>query len=80
MNYEEMIDKQSGEQLIFVGYTNGRQILYATERESGEGSFYCDTDNDCYIPLYMLKCHAHRIESTSNGAVTAESLFSNDGG
>lgn len=55
--------------LIFVGYTNGHQISYASEPD-GEGCFYSNTDNECYIPLYMLETHRHRIESTSNGEVT----------
>ena len=62
------------DKLIFVGYTNGNQILYATGINGGEGSFYADTDNDCYIPLYMLKSHAHRLQSTSNMSVTLDKL------
>ena len=62
------------DELIFVGYTNGHQVLYATEQHGGEGTFYSDTDNDCYIPLYMLKTHAHRLENTTNGAVTLERI------
>lgn len=58
--------------LIFVGYTNGYQILYASE--SGEGSFYNDTENECYIPLYMLKSHAHRIETTTGGNITLDDI------
>ena len=59
------------DELIFVGYTNGHQVAYAKE---SEGVFYPDTDNECYIPLYMLKTHAHRIESTSGGQVTFEQV------
>lgn len=66
--------KTMQDELIFVGYTNGNQILYATEAEGGEGSFYSSTDNDCYIPLYMLKSHAHRLQNTSNMNVTLEKL------
>ena len=66
--------KTMQDELIFVGYTNGYQILYATEADGGEGSFYSDTDNDCYIPLYMLKSHAHRLQSTSNMDVTLDKL------
>lgn len=55
--------------LILVGFTNGHQISYASEPE-GEGCFYSNTDNECYIPLYMLETHHHRIESTSYGEVT----------
>lgn len=62
------------DELIFVGYTNGYQILYATESEGGEGSFYSDTDNDCYIPLYMLKSHAHRLQNTTDMNVTLDKL------
>lgn len=59
-------------ELVFVGYTNGHQIKYARE---DEGVFYPDTDNECYIPLYMLKTHLHRIESTSDFNVTLEEIF-----
>lgn len=57
-----------------VGFTNGHQISYANEDNGGEGAFYFNTENECYIPLYMLKAHLHRIESTSCGNVTAEEL------
>ncbi|WP_029511155.1 hypothetical protein [Marinobacterium stanieri] len=43
--------------LIHVGFTNGNQVEYA---KTEEGAFYPDTDNDCWIPLYMLAVHAHR--------------------
>lgn len=43
---------------IFVGFTNGHQIHNAKE---SEGLFYPDTDNECYIPLYMLAIHEHRL-------------------
>lgn len=49
-------------ELVHVGFTNGDQITYA---KTEEGAFYPDTDGDCYIPLYMLKSHEHRIETTS---------------
>lgn len=55
--------KQRIEDLVFVGYTNGSQIHYV--KEGDEGAFYADTEGDCYIPLYMLKAHLHRIETTS---------------
>ncbi|GAB2507390.1 hypothetical protein [Microbulbifer agarilyticus] len=63
--------EQPHDQLIFVGYTNGAQVLYGAE---GEGTFYSNTDNDCCIPLYMLRAHWHRLESTTNGEVTLERL------
>ena len=63
------------DELIFVGYTNGDQILYASsKRHGGEGSFYRSAECDRYIPLYMLKTHASRIESTTNGYVTLEQI------
>jgi hypothetical protein len=49
-------------ELIHVGFTNGYQVKYAKDEE---GAFYPDTSGDCYIPLYMLKSHEHRIETTS---------------
>jgi hypothetical protein len=61
--------------LFFVGYTNGAQILYASDsNHGGEGSFYKDTENNCCIPLYMLKTHWHRLQSTTDGEVTLERI------
>lgn len=61
--------------LVFVGYTNGYQILYGAESEGGEGSFYSDTRNACYIPLYMLKSHVHRLQTTTDMNVTLERVM-----
>ena len=49
---------------VFVGYTNGYQIHCAKE---SEGFFYPNTDNECYIPLYMLAIHEHRLELYTRG-------------
>ena len=49
-------------ELIHVGFTNGDQVKCAKVEE---GAFYPDTSGNCYIPLYMLKSHEHRIETTS---------------
>lgn len=62
------------EELIFVGYTNGYQILYAKDKDKGEGTFYPDTGDDCFIPLYMLKSHAHRLETTTDGSATLDMI------
>lgn len=58
----ELEKELSNKDLLHVGFTNGAQIKYAKDEE---GAFYPDTDGDCYIPLYMLKSHEHRIETTS---------------
>ncbi len=50
--------------LIHVGFTNENQVRYVTELRQG-GGFYPDTENECYIPLYMLEVHAHRAGSDS---------------
>ena len=47
--------------LVLVGFTNGDQIESAKEES---GSFYPTNEMQCYIPLYMLKSHTHRIETT----------------
>ena len=73
LKYSDFSGAGNGSKLSFVGYTNGNQIGFAME-DNGEGALYHDTKNECYIPLYMLKTHLHRIESTSNGSVTAEDL------
>jgi len=66
--------KEHSDGLIFVGYTNGYQILYAAEKTEGQGSFYRNTDNDCWIPLYMMERHAHRLENTTSMSVTLEKV------
>lgn len=58
----ELEKELSNKELLHVGFTNGDQVNYAKVEE---GSFYPDTSGDCYIPLYMLKSHEHRIETTS---------------
>lgn len=50
--------------LIHIGFTNESQVQYVTE-EKEDGSFYPDSDNGCYIPVYMLYVHAHRVGSDS---------------
>lgn len=68
-------DETKQDSLIFVGYTNGAQILYASDsKQEGEGAFYKDTEHNCCIPLYMLKTHEHRLETTTNGSVTLERI------
>lgn len=57
-------------ELVHIGYTNGAQVLYCVANKSG--SFYPDTENDSCIPVYMLRTHAHRLESTTNGEVTLD--------
>lgn len=69
--------KELHDELIFVGYTNGYQILYASDPNEGEGAFYGDNDNDCCIPLYMLKTHWHRIQSSTGMNVTLEMIQEN---
>ena len=68
------MSKELHDELIFVGYTNGAQILYANdEKQGGEGAFYKTTEHECLIPLYMLKTHVHRLE-TGFGDVTLEDI------
>ncbi len=69
-----MDDKNTHDDLIFVGYTNGAQILYANDEGEAQGAFYKNDDCDCFIPLYMLKVHQHRIGSTSKMGVTLEMI------
>lgn len=47
-------------ELIHVGFTNEHQVTYVTEQKE-DGAFYPDSDNECYIPLYMLNVHSHRV-------------------
>lgn len=46
--------------LIHVGFTNEHQVTSVTEQQL-DGYFYPNSDNECYIPLYMLNIHAHRV-------------------
>lgn len=66
-----MSDKSN---LVFIGYTNGHQLLNAKPENGSEGYFYGDTDDDSYIPIYMLREHTHRIETTSSMEVTLEMI------
>lgn len=49
------------DKLIHVGYTNKYQLDYAKDQE---GYFYCDPDNECNIPLYMLTVHSFRAHNS----------------
>lgn len=60
------------EDLFFVGYTNGAQVLFASEEE---GSFYSNTENECFIPLYMLKTHEHRLEGELTKGLNFEKIL-----
>lgn len=67
------MSKELHDDLIFVGYTNGAQVLYANDKGfGGEGAFYKTKEHNCVIPLYMLKTHWHRLQSTTEGEVTLE--------
>ena len=68
------MNKELHVELIFVGFTNGYQILYANDVNDSKGLFYKDSEHDCIIPLYMLKAHWHRIESSSGGKVTLDMI------
>lgn len=50
--------------LIHVGFTNEHQVTSVTEQQL-DGYFYPNSDNECYIPLYMLNVHAHRVGKDS---------------
>ncbi len=71
---------EAGE-IIHVGFTNPAQIGYAKDES---GFFYPDTDNQCYIPLYMLKRHLNRMghdythPAPPSVAVPAPSMPEND--
>ena len=50
--------------LIHIGFTNKSQVKYVAE-DKEEGAFYPNSDNGCYIPVYMLNVHAHRVGQDS---------------
>ena len=55
-----------------VGFTNGANLKLL--HEIGYGAMYSDTKQNCYIPIYMLRSHLHRLETTSNGSVKSEDI------
>jgi len=61
---------------LHVGYTNGANIKMLINTDYG--AMYSDTKQDCYIPLYMLSGHAHRIELTGGDKETAMELNKNE--
>lgn len=63
---------EKNQELFFVGYTNGAQVLYASE---DEGSFYSNTENECFIPLYMLNTHEHRLEGKLTSGLNFETVL-----
>ena len=70
-----MTGKEIQDDLIFVGYTNGYQISYASgNTDESIGHFFGTTDGNSCIPLYMLKSHANRLSTTSQGNITLESI------
>ena len=70
-----MLGEEPQKELVFVGYTNGYQILFGAASEGGEGGFYSDQEQDCHIPLYMLKKHAPMLQTTTGMNVTLEKLI-----
>lgn len=73
LKYSDLNNPSKKNDLCFIGFTNGLQISYGLDN-GGEGAFYSDCENKCHIPVYMLKAHTHRIETTSDGIVTAKDL------
>ena len=71
--YKKGVDSYH-DKLAFVGYTNGYQIYYAATEPDCGGNFYQNSDNDTVIPLYMLENHWHRLESTTKGEVTLDTI------
>lgn len=55
--------KAGNNEIIHVGFTNAAQIHYVV-RDKSEGSFFCDTQDGCNIPVYMLATHLRRIDLT----------------
>jgi len=60
---EEKNIEKGHQELVFIGYTNGAQIYHsAVYEDEASGIFFPDTYGETVIPLYMLKCHEHRME------------------
>ena len=65
LKYADFGQQKTEQELCFIGYTNGSNIKLLNG--TGYGAMYSDTSQNCYIPLYMLKQHNHRIELTYEG-------------
>lgn len=72
LKYADITGREKAEGLCFIGYTNGANLKLLNG--TGFGAVYSDTKQNCYIPLYMLKSHLHRVETTSDGGVAAKEL------
>ena len=69
---ESPVSQDAG--LFFVGYTNPHQLVYSCDKVEPSGSFYPDTEEDTTIPLFMLKCHEHRLLNLTNGDLSLAKL------
>ena len=60
--------------LFFVGYTNPYQLVHSCDKVEPSGSFYPTTEEDTTIPLFMLKCHEHRLLNITDGDLSLAKL------
>lgn len=72
LKYSNLKGDTGSNDICFVGFTNGANIKLL--KDTDYGAMYSNTNQNCYIPLYMLRSHLDRIELTSNGSITAESI------
>lgn len=63
---QAITESEYQDKLIHVGFTNGANLKLLDG--TGYGAMYSDTKQNCYIPVYMLKAHEHRIELTGGDA------------
>lgn len=64
----------NNDDLFFVGYTNPYQIVHSCDKVEPSGSFYPNTDEETTIPLFMLKCHEHRLLNLTDGDLSLQKI------
>ena len=69
---DKLINQYIKDSYVHVGYTNGANIKLM--QGTDYGAMYSNTNQNCYIPLYMLEGHLHRIETTGGDSDTAIKL------
>jgi hypothetical protein len=60
LRVKQLEEQLAQQKLVHIGFTNGSQVRYVTERKQ-EGGFYPDNGYDSNIAVYMLATDAHHV-------------------
>lgn len=60
LQVKQLQEQLAQQKLVHIGFTNGSQVRYVTERKQ-EGGFYPDNGYDSNIAVYMLATDAHHV-------------------